>query len=62
MSQRRESGSKSRGNPEVGEGLFTVRQVAKNWQVSERMIRRMIAEGRLPLHGSVEQFASRRSC
>ncbi len=37
----------SDGDPPVGEGLLTVRQVAKNWQVSQRMIRRMIADGRL---------------
>jgi excisionase family DNA binding protein len=35
------------GDPLVGEGLLTVQQVAENWQVSQRMIRRMIADGRL---------------
>ena len=35
------------GNPPVGEGLLTVQQVAENWQVSQRMIRRMISDGRL---------------
>jgi excisionase family DNA binding protein len=39
----------SDGNPPVGEGLLTVQQVAENWQVSQRMIRRMIADGRLPV-------------
>ena len=39
----------SDGNPPVGEGLLTVQQVAENWQVSQRMIRRMIADGRLPI-------------
>jgi excisionase family DNA binding protein len=37
------------GNPPVDKGLLTVRQVAENWQVSERTIRRMIADGRLPV-------------
>ncbi len=35
------------GNPPAGEGLLTVQQVAENWQVSQRMIRRMISDGRL---------------
>ena len=48
MSQGRRNGSPG-GNPPVGEGLFTVHQVAKAWQVSERSIRRMIADGRLPV-------------
>jgi excisionase family DNA binding protein len=34
-------------NPPAGEELLTVHQVAENWQVSQRMIRRMIADGRL---------------
>lgn len=29
--------------------LWTVRQLAEAWQVSERTIRRMIADGRLPV-------------
>jgi excisionase family DNA binding protein len=37
------------GNPPAGEKLFTVQQVAENWRVSQRMIRRMIADGRLPV-------------
>ena len=37
------------GNPRVDEELLTVEQVAENWQVSQRMIRRMIADGRLPV-------------
>jgi excisionase family DNA binding protein len=41
--------NQGRRNPPVGEGLFTVHQVAKAWQVSERSIRRMIADGRLPV-------------
>ena len=46
---RRKDGNNghSDGNPPVGEGLLTVQQVAENWQVSQRMIRRMIADGRL---------------
>jgi excisionase family DNA binding protein len=36
-------------NPPVGEGLLTVQQVAENWQVSQRTVRRMIADGRLPI-------------
>jgi len=31
------------------ETLLTVSQVADNWQVSQRTIRRMIADGRLPI-------------
>jgi excisionase family DNA binding protein len=48
---RRKDGNKtySDGKPPVGEGLLTVQQVAENWQVSQRMIRRMIADGRLPV-------------
>jgi excisionase family DNA binding protein len=34
-------------NPRAAERLLTVRQVAENWEVSERHIRRMIADGRL---------------
>ena len=41
--------NQGRRNPPVGEGLFTVAQIAKAWQVSERSIRRMIADGRLPV-------------
>jgi excisionase family DNA binding protein len=36
-------------NPPAGEALLTVHQVAENWQVSQRTIRRMIADGRLPI-------------
>jgi len=46
LRMKRQSAS---GNPPVDEGLLTVQQVAENWQVSQRMIRRMIAEGRLPV-------------
>jgi excisionase family DNA binding protein len=37
------------GNLAAGEKLFTVQQVAENWRVSQRTIRRMIADGRLPI-------------
>ena len=33
----------------AAEELLTVAQVAKNWQVSPRTVRRMIADGRLPM-------------
>jgi excisionase family DNA binding protein len=49
MSGRRGNGGTGGGNPPVDEGLLTVQQVAKNWQVSPRMIRRMISDGRLPV-------------
>ena len=35
--------------PQAAEGLLTVRQVAENWQVSERTVRRMTEDGRLPV-------------
>jgi excisionase family DNA binding protein len=47
MRQKEGTKAHSDGNPPVGEGLLTVQQVAENWQVSQRMIRRMIADGRL---------------
>jgi len=36
-------------NPPADEELLTVQQVAENWQISSRMARRMIADGRLPV-------------
>jgi excisionase family DNA binding protein len=48
MSRKCEGGGRSVRRPPADEGLLTVHQVAKNWQVSQRMIRRMIADGRLP--------------
>jgi excisionase family DNA binding protein len=33
----------------VADRLLTVGQVAENWQVSQRTVRRMIADGRLPI-------------
>jgi excisionase family DNA binding protein len=46
---RRKDGNNghSGGKAPVGEGLLTVQQVAGDWQVSQRTIRRMIADGRL---------------
>ena len=35
--------------PQVAEELLTVRQVAENWQLSERTVRRMTEDGRLPV-------------
>jgi excisionase family DNA binding protein len=46
---RRMSQGHNGGSPPVDKGFLTVRQVAENWQVSERTIRRMIADGRLPV-------------
>ena len=46
---------KGRNRSPVGENvpaadrLLTVGQVAENWQVSQRTVRRMIADGRLPI-------------
>jgi excisionase family DNA binding protein len=47
MSRRRRNPGDPGGNPPTGEVLLTVHQVAENWQVSERTVRRMIADGRL---------------
>jgi excisionase family DNA binding protein len=49
MSRRGRSNGHSGGNPPPSEMLLTVHQVAENWQVSQRTIRRMIADGRLPV-------------
>jgi len=48
MSRRRRNHSDNQ-NPPAGEALLTVHQVAENWQVSQRTIRRMIVDGRLPI-------------
>jgi len=48
MSRRRQNRAANQ-NPPAGEALLTVHQVAENWQVSQRTIRRMIADGRLPI-------------
>ena len=49
MTRKNSEGGRGGISPPVGEGLLTVQQVAENWQVSQRMIRRMIADGRLPV-------------
>jgi len=49
MSGRRRNHGGGGRNPPAGEVLLTVRQVAENWKVSQRTIRRMIADGRLPI-------------
>ena len=36
-------------NLPVSDRLLTVGQVAENWQVSQRTVRRMIGDGRLPV-------------
>ena len=43
---REQSARRTAKTPQATEGLLTVRQVADNWQVSQRTIRRMIAECR----------------
>jgi len=47
MSRGRRNQGGAGGNVSADEVLLTVRQVAENWQVSERSLRRMIADGRL---------------
>jgi excisionase family DNA binding protein len=49
MRRRRRNQGHSDGNPPASELLLTVHQVAENWQVSQRTVRRMIADGRLPI-------------
>jgi len=49
MSKRRGNQGDSGQNPPAGDELLTVHQVAENWQVSERTIRRMIKDLRLPV-------------
>jgi excisionase family DNA binding protein len=49
MKRKGRNHSPTGGNPPIGEGLLTVHQVAENWQVSERTIRRMIEKGQLPV-------------
>jgi excisionase family DNA binding protein len=49
MSRRRRNQGNPGGNPAADEVLLTVHQVAENWQVSQRTVRRMIADGRLPI-------------
>jgi hypothetical protein len=40
------------GNPPPREELLTVQQVAEKWQVSQRMVRRMIADDHTARPGS----------
>jgi excisionase family DNA binding protein len=49
MKRKGRNHSLTGGNPPVSEGLLTVQQVAENWQVSQRTVRRMIADDRLPV-------------
>ena len=49
MSRRRRNHGHTGGNPPADEVLLTVYQVAENWRVSVRTVRRMIADGRLPI-------------
>ena len=44
---RKNQTARRTNNPQPAEGLLTARQVAENWQVSERTVRRLIADGRL---------------
>jgi excisionase family DNA binding protein len=48
MRKKKNSGVAGK-NFSADEELLTVAQVAENWQVSERKIRRMIAEDQLPI-------------
>ena len=47
MRRKTQQPRRTNKKPQAAEGLLTVRQVAENWQVSERTIRRMIADGRI---------------
>jgi excisionase family DNA binding protein len=47
--RRGANGPKPNKGVSAAEELLTVVQVAKNWQVSPRTVRRMIADGRLPI-------------
>jgi excisionase family DNA binding protein len=47
MRRKKQTPRRRNKNPQAAEELLTVRQVAENWQVSERTVRRMIADGRL---------------
>jgi excisionase family DNA binding protein len=49
VSQGRQNRNRSGENSPVADRLLTVDQVAENWQVSPRTVRRMIADGRLPV-------------
>jgi excisionase family DNA binding protein len=47
MTRKKQTPRRANKNPRAVEELLTARQVAENWQVSERTVRRMIADGRL---------------
>jgi excisionase family DNA binding protein len=47
--KRKGGNNGSGGNPPASEALLTVEQVAEKWQISQRTVRRMIADGRLPV-------------
>jgi excisionase family DNA binding protein len=47
MRQKMQTSRRTNKIPRASEDLLTVRQVAENWRLSERTIRRMIADGRL---------------
>jgi excisionase family DNA binding protein len=49
MSRRHRNHGHTGGTPPADEVLLTVHQVAENWRVSQRTVRRMIADGRLPI-------------
>jgi excisionase family DNA binding protein len=47
MKRKRQNSRRANEEPRAAAGLLTIHQVAENWRVSERTIRRMIADGRL---------------
>jgi excisionase family DNA binding protein len=49
MKRKGGNNGSSGGNPPAGEALLTVHEVAEKWQISQRTVRRMIADGRLPV-------------
>ena len=49
MRRKRGKGGNADESALASEELLTVRNVAENWQVSQRTVRRMIADGRLPI-------------
>jgi excisionase family DNA binding protein len=49
MPRRRTSTGTSTSNAQCLERLLTVDQLAELWQISQRTVRRMITDGRLPV-------------
>jgi len=49
MRRKTQQPCRSNKKPQAAKELLTVRQVAENWQVSERTVRRMTEDGRLPV-------------